>query len=80
MVDTFDKVRGAVKESANQQTKSYNRNTQTRSFKVRHWIWVCHLPSDKQKFGRGWKDPYLVLDKIGVKLQGKRRKSLNPKF
>ena len=29
------------------------------------WVWVYHLSSDKQKFGRGWKGPYLVVDKLG---------------
>ena len=23
------------------------------------------MPSDKQKFGQGWKGPYLVVEKIG---------------
>ena len=29
------------------------------------WVWVYHLPSDKQNFGRCWKGPYLVVDKLG---------------
>ena len=51
--------------SATRQAKSYNRNTQTRSFKAGQWVWVYYLPSDKQKFGRGWKGSYLVVDKLG---------------
>ena len=65
MADAFGKVRDSVKLSVTRQAKSYNRNTQTRSFKVGQWVWVYHLPSDKQKFGRGWKGPYLVVDKLG---------------
>ena len=39
--------------------------SQTRSFKLWQWVWVYHLPSDKQKLGRGWNGSYLVRDKLG---------------
>ena len=28
-------------------------------------MWVYHMTSDKEKFGQGWKGPYLVVEKIG---------------
>ena len=65
MADAFDKVRDSLTVSATLQAKSYNRNTQTNSFNVGQWVWVYHLPSNKQKFGKGWNGPYLVVDKLG---------------
>ena len=65
MTNAFDKVQKAVKASALRQKRSYDKNAESRSFKIGQWVWVYHLPSDKQKFGQGWKGPYLVTDKIG---------------
>ena len=65
MTNAFKKVRMAVRASALRQKRSYDKNTASRSFKIGDWVWAYHLPSDEQKFGQGWKGPYLVIDKIG---------------
>ena len=64
MTNAFEKVREAVKVSAVRQKRSYDHNTEYRSFKRGDWVWVYYMPSDKQKFGQGWKGPNLVVKKI----------------
>ena len=65
MSNAFGKVKESVKANALRQKRAYDRNSAMRTFKVGEWVWVYHLPSDKQKFGQGWKGPFLVVDKIG---------------
>ena len=36
-----------------------------RRFTVGDWVWVLHPPELKNKFGRGWKGPFLIVDKLG---------------
>ena len=40
-------------------------NTKTRSFERGDWVWVFYPPNDKDKFGRGWKGPYLIVSRLG---------------
>ena len=29
------------------------------------WVWILYPPEAREKFGRGWKGPYLVLNRLG---------------
>ena len=63
MSEAYSLVRKHLGKSAERQKRLYDTNTQTRSFK-RDWVWIFY-PEAKEKFGRGWKGPYLVINKLG---------------
>ena len=65
MSEAYSLVRKHLGKSAERQKRLYDANTQTRSFKRGDWVWVFYPPEAKEKFGRGWKAPYLVINKLG---------------
>ena len=60
MSEAYSLVRKHLRKSVEKQKWLYDTNTQTRSFKRGDWVWVFY-PEAKEKFGRGWKGPCLVL-------------------
>ena len=65
MQNSYKIARENLEKSAIRQKRGYDVNTKTRSFKRGDWVWVFYPPSDKDKFGRGWKGPYLVVSRLG---------------
>ena len=35
-----------------------------KKFEVGEFVWIFSPPSMRDKFGRGWKGPYLIVDKL----------------
>ena len=65
MQGSFELARDNLKKSAQRQKRYYDRNTELRSFKPGDWVWVFYPPDNKDKFGRGWSGPYLIIQKLG---------------
>ena len=55
-----------VKKSAERQARNYNVTAKLRTFKAGQWVWVFYPPKLRDKFGRGWVGPYLVIQKLGT--------------
>ena len=55
MQSSYKIARENLEKSAIRQKRGYDVNTKTCSFKRGDWVWVFYPPSDKDKFGRGWK-------------------------
>jgi transposase InsO family protein/ribosomal protein L21E len=62
---TFAKARECLKNSAERNKRLYDKNTFLRQFHVGEWVWVFYPPAMQNKFGRGWKGPFLVIEKLG---------------
>ena len=60
----FAKAHEYLKQSAERQKRSYDKNTCLRKFEVGEFVWIFSPPSMRDKFGRGWKGPYLIVDKL----------------
>ena len=65
MSNAFEKVKYFTKQSAIRQKRSYDKNSRLRQFKRNDWVWVYSPPTDREKFGKGWKGPYLVINVLG---------------
>lgn len=66
MTFAFSSVADNVKKSAERQARNYNVGTNMRSFNIGDWVWVFYPPKLRDKFGRGWVGPYLVIKKLGT--------------
>ena len=65
MTDAYASVRGNIQKGAERQRCYYNVHTKLRVFRPGDWVWVFYPPKNKEKFGRGWLAPYLVMKKLG---------------
>ena len=62
--NAFNRARTNLKKSAERQSRVYDKNTFLREFKIGDWVWVFYPPAFKEKFGRDWKGPFLVVKKL----------------
>lgn len=53
-----------LKKSAKRIKKNYDRNTFLRKFEVGQWVWVLNPPEQRQKLGRAWQQPFLVVKQL----------------
>ena len=65
MTSAFEGARESLKKSAVRQKNLYDKNAQEREFKAGDWVWVYHPQKNKEKFGRGWLGPFLIVKKVG---------------
>ena len=65
MSEAYSLVRKHLGKSAERQKRLYDTNPQTQTFKRGDSVWVFYPLEAKEKFGRGWKGPYLVINKLG---------------
>ena len=63
--EVYSFVRDNMKVCAQRQKRLYDTKTQTRNFVRGEWVWVFYPPEAKEKFGKGWKGPYLILNRLG---------------
>jgi ribosomal protein L21E len=63
--EAFSKAREHLKHSAEREKRTYDKNTYMRRFRVGDWVWVLHPPELRNKFGKGWKGPFLVVKILG---------------
>ncbi|XP_041366821.1 uncharacterized protein LOC121381554 [Gigantopelta aegis] len=57
-------VRGNLSKSALRQKRHYDLKLKERSYKVGEWVWYWYPPDAKQKLGKGWTGPYLVIKRL----------------
>ena len=57
-------ARKNLKKAAIRQKKYFDRTSSDREFPVGSWVWWWFPPKGKQKFGRGWTGPYLIIRKM----------------
>ena len=50
---------------AERQKRIYDNRTLSRNFEVGQWVWIYYPPLNREKLGRGWVGPYLVVSKLG---------------
>ena len=56
-------AREHLQTSAKRQKKYYDKNSATAGFKTGVWVWHYYPPKAKQKLGRPWRGPYLIVGK-----------------
>ena len=61
----FSKAREHLKTTAEKQKKLYDGNTFLRKFNIGNWVWVLNPPIMRNKFGRGWQGPFLIIKRLG---------------
>ena len=66
MAYAYATVQQNVQKSAERQARNYNVTAKLRTFKAGQWVWVFYPPKLRDKFGRGWVGPYLVIQKLGT--------------
>jgi hypothetical protein len=60
----YEFARKNLKKSTLRQARLYNRFSDVRSYEVGDWVWRWYPPKAKQKLGKGWTGPYLVIRKL----------------
>jgi transposase InsO family protein len=64
MSDAYEMARENLGKSATRQEREYNRKTDARTYKVGDWVWRFYPPKAREKLGKGWTGPYLVIEKL----------------
>lgn len=65
--DVHEAAREKLKLAAQKQAKTYDRNTQLRSFKTGDWVWLGGVPRKRgvcPKLSPKWSGPYLIVTKL----------------
>ena len=60
----FEFVHDNLKLSAERQKRLYNRNSGLPTFKAGDSVWRYYPPTAKQKLGKKWQGPFLVVKRI----------------
>jgi uncharacterized GH25 family protein len=63
--EAYEYAREKLKTSAVRQKTYYDQKSSLRKFQIGDWVWVFYPPDAKEKLGRGWKGPYLIVEKWG---------------
>ena len=64
MRDAYDFVQTRLQQAAVRQKRCYDLRSGAPRFKRGDWVWRYYLPKAREKLGRGWTGPYLVLDAV----------------
>ena len=62
--EAFEFARENLGKSAVRQERLYNRRSDIRRYNIGDWVWRWYPPKAKEKLGKGWTGPYLILDKL----------------
>ena len=62
--DSFAFVREQLRKSAQRQKRNYDKHANPRKYPIGSWVWRWYPPKAKQKLGKGWTGPYLVINQL----------------
>jgi len=73
---SFELARRNMKASAERQRRNYDANASLPCFRVGDWVWHFYPPRAKEKLGKPWRGPYLVVETVSdvnVRIQEQAR-------
>ena len=53
-----------LRNSAQRQKRNYDKLANPRKYPIDSWVWRWYPPKAKQKLGKGWIGPYLVINQL----------------
>ena len=59
-----EKAAKNLEHNAMVQKRLYDAKGCFRKFKIGQWVWRWYPPAHKEKFGRGWQGPFLIVAKV----------------
>ena len=62
--EAFEFARENLGKNAIRQERLYNQRSDIRRYNIGDWVWRWYPPKAKEKLGKGWTGPYLILDKL----------------